>query len=243
MKDFLKKGLAFTLAETLVVMGIIGVVAALTIPNLNQATGEKERVARVKKMYATLEDALGRTTAIYGQLEDWSTENKHANILSDRMVDFLKTVNSTTSNAAIQNTFFKDGKVYKYNTTSTQYKAFGTNSAAFLTADGSSVGIIEDGTNFTVFVDIDGPNKGTGTLGSDVFQFYLKSVNHYTLTPAGRYSTVGTDTGFGYTLSVDDCITNSNCTAWVIDHGNADYEKVNNTTKNSLNDSSPTYKK
>ena len=46
MKDFLKKGLAFTLAETLVVMGIIGVVAALTIPNLNQATGEKEIVAR-----------------------------------------------------------------------------------------------------------------------------------------------------------------------------------------------------
>ena len=31
----LVKAIAFTLAETLVVMGIIGVVAALTIPNLN----------------------------------------------------------------------------------------------------------------------------------------------------------------------------------------------------------------
>jgi len=29
------KNLAFTLAETLIVMGIIGVVAALTLPNLN----------------------------------------------------------------------------------------------------------------------------------------------------------------------------------------------------------------
>lgn len=29
------KKIAFTLAETLIVMGIIGVVAALTIPNLN----------------------------------------------------------------------------------------------------------------------------------------------------------------------------------------------------------------
>ena len=32
----LNKYIAFTLAETLIVMGIIGVVAALTIPNLNQ---------------------------------------------------------------------------------------------------------------------------------------------------------------------------------------------------------------
>ena len=38
------KLLAFTLAETLIVMGIIGVVAALTIPNLNDAIGRSEAV-------------------------------------------------------------------------------------------------------------------------------------------------------------------------------------------------------
>ena len=42
----LVKAIAFTLAETLVVMGIIGVVAALTIPNLNQYTGAREKVAK-----------------------------------------------------------------------------------------------------------------------------------------------------------------------------------------------------
>ena len=35
---FYKKTLAFTLAETLIVMGVIGVVAALTLPNLNSST-------------------------------------------------------------------------------------------------------------------------------------------------------------------------------------------------------------
>ncbi|MBQ3311238.1 type II secretion system protein [bacterium] len=40
---------AFTLAETLIVMGIIGVVAALTIPNVNKNTGRAEAVAKVKK--------------------------------------------------------------------------------------------------------------------------------------------------------------------------------------------------
>ena len=50
----LKKALAFTLAETLIVMGIIGVVAALTIPNLNSSTADKEKVAKVKKYIQTL---------------------------------------------------------------------------------------------------------------------------------------------------------------------------------------------
>lgn len=45
----IKRFFAFTLAETLIVMGIIGVVAALTIPNLNSSTADKEKVAKLKK--------------------------------------------------------------------------------------------------------------------------------------------------------------------------------------------------
>lgn len=62
----LKKTFAFTLAETLIVMGIIGVVAALTIPNLNSATADKEKVAKVQKLYSNLNDAFGRAQAVYG---------------------------------------------------------------------------------------------------------------------------------------------------------------------------------
>ena len=47
----MKKTLAFTLAEVLVVMGIIGVVAAITIPTLNNTTNEKEIVAKVNKSF------------------------------------------------------------------------------------------------------------------------------------------------------------------------------------------------
>ena len=55
----IRKTIAFTLAETLIVMGIIGIVSALTLPNLNSSTGEKEKVAKVKKIYQNLSDALG----------------------------------------------------------------------------------------------------------------------------------------------------------------------------------------
>ena len=56
----MKRFFAFTLAETLVVMGIIGIVSALTLPNLNSSTGEKEKVAKVKNLYSNLNDAYGR---------------------------------------------------------------------------------------------------------------------------------------------------------------------------------------
>ena len=71
VKNIVNKAFAFTLAETLIVMGIIGVVAALTIPNLNSSTGDREKVAKVKKIYSNLNDAIGRAQAVYGPVEEW----------------------------------------------------------------------------------------------------------------------------------------------------------------------------
>ena len=88
------KCVAFTLAETLVVMGIIGVVAALTIPNLNQSTGDREKIAKVKKIYSNLEDAFGRATAVYGPYETWlnglSTDEEKATRIGQRITEFMK---------------------------------------------------------------------------------------------------------------------------------------------------------
>ena len=90
----MKKILAFTLAETLIVMGIIGVVSALTLPNLNSSTGEKEKVAKVKKMYQNLNDAYGRATAVYGPLAEWTIndadDKAKAKRIGERLTDFLK---------------------------------------------------------------------------------------------------------------------------------------------------------
>ena len=88
----MNKFLAFTLAETLVVMEIIGVVAALTIPNLNQSTGDREKVAKVKKIYANLNDAFGRATAVYGPVYEWiqSEDAQEMSIkYAERFIDFF----------------------------------------------------------------------------------------------------------------------------------------------------------
>ena len=52
------KKTAFTLAEVLLVLAIIGVIAALTIPAVMQQSSEKKFAALAKKTFSTLQNAV-----------------------------------------------------------------------------------------------------------------------------------------------------------------------------------------
>lgn len=52
----MKKG--FTLSEVMLVLSVIGVIAALTIPGIMQNTQNKQTVTRLKKEYSTLQQAF-----------------------------------------------------------------------------------------------------------------------------------------------------------------------------------------
>mgnify|MGYP002706498919 FL=1 len=67
-------------------MSIIGVVAALTIPNLNSSTADKEKVAKLQKIYSNLNDAFGRAEAVYGPFAEWPDD---ASVFFDRLGDFF----------------------------------------------------------------------------------------------------------------------------------------------------------
>ena len=62
---------AFTLAEVLITLGIIGVVAAMTLPTLIQKQNEREVVSKLKKVYSTLSQAYLFATEANGPIEDW----------------------------------------------------------------------------------------------------------------------------------------------------------------------------
>lgn len=66
---------AFTLAEILIVLSIIGIVAALTIPTLVNKVQNQEYVTELKKAYSQLTNGFGQLLADEGvtQLEDTST--------------------------------------------------------------------------------------------------------------------------------------------------------------------------
>ncbi len=63
------KNNAFTLAEVLITLAIIGVVAALTIPSVVKKYKDTQTIAQLKKIYATLSGATSMVTAQYGSIE------------------------------------------------------------------------------------------------------------------------------------------------------------------------------
>lgn len=52
------KSKAFTLAETLITLGVIGIVAALTLPAIIQKQHKKELETAFTKSYASLQNAI-----------------------------------------------------------------------------------------------------------------------------------------------------------------------------------------
>ena len=195
-------------------MGIIGVVAALTLPNLNSSTGDKEKVAKVKKIYSNLEDAYGRVEAVYGPVDEWANEfYGNSGVFVNRMTDFIKVTKYLDYRS------LPSGAFANHNT--------GNDNTMFILSDGTAICFFSNASsgsqNSIAYVDIDGLNKGQSKLGYDIFEFiiYDNQTSTNRITPAGLDSTDQKLT--------DDCFkTGKNCTAWIVQTGNMDYLKATN---------------
>lgn len=73
--DKLKKMTAFTLAEVLITLGIIGVIAALTIPALIQNYRNQVVESRLKKFYTVFNQAILRSVADNGETINWDWQS------------------------------------------------------------------------------------------------------------------------------------------------------------------------
>ena len=67
----MRKRIAFTLAEVLITLGIIGVIAALLLHNIGINITKKEIATKVKKNYAILNQTIDRAEADYGDTANW----------------------------------------------------------------------------------------------------------------------------------------------------------------------------
>ena len=67
-----KKKAAFTLAEVLITIGVIGVVAAMTIPSLQQAYTNHVTEVRLKKFYSTFNNAIRMAESEFGSSDYWT---------------------------------------------------------------------------------------------------------------------------------------------------------------------------
>lgn len=85
----MKRTSAFTLAEVLITLGIIGVVAAMTIPTLMQNTGKAELKTAYKKILSAVNQAATMSVALdyidFGDATAGVNDGSLYKILTDRM--------------------------------------------------------------------------------------------------------------------------------------------------------------
>ena len=123
--NYMIKKFGFTLAEVLITLGIIGVVAAMTIPTLMQRTNDEEFKSGYKKMLSVLNQAISMNYALDGvDFSEMSTEGAAADTNGKTFLGFLyNRFNVIGSGTPAGNPnegteiFFSDGSSIIYNTT------------------------------------------------------------------------------------------------------------------------------
>lgn len=71
----MRKNLGFTLAEVLITLGIIGVVAAMTMPSLIANHNKRVVETRLKKFYSSINQAIKMAELDYGERDVWYEDN------------------------------------------------------------------------------------------------------------------------------------------------------------------------
>lgn len=163
---------SFTLAEVLITLGIVGIVAAMTLPSLVANYRNMVLENQFKKSYSILSQALIRTTQELG-------ENLHQNYIQSEPIGFggivsetfYKYLHKTTKDTSIMNELGEDWVSYS-GVKESSLLGLGANPAYSVLSDGSFVTVMKNNGRLNVLVDINGRKKPNRT-GYDRFLFVV----------------------------------------------------------------------
>ncbi len=229
------KKFAFTLSEVLITLGIIGVVASMTIPSLIQDHREKETVAKLKKVYSILSQALVSAINDTGMTVDqWDLKDEDSKEGSQVLLNqYFKPYFKIADDCKKINTCIGSKKyLYLNGTPHIAYNFQGSYkhlvledgtliifhvSPGFKKCSTDYIGLYSNATNCAeIFVDTNGYYRGPNQFGKDFFVFEMKKDR---ILPTG---TQQEHPDFSQTCSFNRALA-SNCTAWVIQNENMDY--------------------
>ncbi len=174
---FLLSKAAFTLAEVLITLGIIGVVAALTIPNAIKQYQDRVTVAKLQKAYSVLNQAFRQSENDNGSSEFWQETDEIGT-----KAYFEKYWKSYFVEPQLCKTYKECGYAsaapYKYRDGSHAALAIAVSRVFFKTADDVFYFFTDDTTDSEgnvipwqkVYIDINGA-KAPNKFGEDVFVF------------------------------------------------------------------------
>ncbi|MCI1273063.1 MAG: type II secretion system protein [Clostridiaceae bacterium] len=199
MKNLNRK-LAFTLAEVLITLGIIGIVAALTLPMFLSNYQEKQFIPKIKKAYSMLAQGVTTSEVTNAAAEHWNYKLSAENFYNEYLKDYFIVNEKTTVGKAKT-----DGMIpyINMNGTTTDAVVANDNSIILHIADGCLVFISDEQNDKfkTMAIDING-NKKPNIVGKDLFLLAIQ--NPYGLTPYG-FANGGKNT-FGSKYEMDSLL-------------------------------------
>jgi prepilin-type N-terminal cleavage/methylation domain-containing protein len=172
---------AFTLAEVLITLGIIGVVAAITLPTLIQNYKKQVYVNQLKKSVSTIEQGLKKIIADEGvdslrQISEfehcnWSGENH------PYYMKFFKAVVAKPDSLYPDGYYYLNGEHLEW--WENKYDIFYFNDGSLVSFEINTA----NNKNYAgyVFIDINGDKKLPNKLGRDMFYFVV--LDNGNLTP------------------------------------------------------------
>ena len=175
-----KRKFAFTLAEVLITLGIIGVVAAITLPSVVNSTQNKQHVVAFKKMYSNFSNALIMFKSEQGCdgldiatcIEGMGYGDNNCDAFTE-VAKKMKYTDNTTNSA---NANWLPDKSYNYygEEISNGYGMINKTGIGcfYALADGMIFNVDVDPNAFKVFIDTNG-KKGPNRTGKDVHAFTI----------------------------------------------------------------------
>lgn len=222
----MKKG--FTLAEVLITLGIIGIVAAMTIPTMMQKNFEKRTVTQLRATQSVLSQALRMAEEEHGTMDGWVNTPKQdaatANAYAEKLKPFIKFaldcgVDDSKGKCIYNGTYryMNGGNTMNYATTNFYYKIKLLNGASIWWRGSANDNKLH--TTFATaafFVDTNGANK-PNQWGRDLFSFnYYPGVG---LVAEGAPGSV-----YDYkTHCLSKSTTGWGCTYYVLNYQNMNY--------------------
>lgn len=172
---------AFTLAEVLITLGIIGVVASLTIPVLVDKFEKQATIEGYKKAYSTLQNAVKMSEAENGTIDGWDfpttagDTTQGMQFFDTYLAPYLSISKSCgTSSGCWISSKKPNGDIY------TSSGLTSVSNIKYVLNDGMALSIYNYGyflapttlRGLNIYVDINGA-KNPNTFGKDVFSFVL----------------------------------------------------------------------
>lgn len=157
---------AFTLAEVLITLSILGVVAVVAIPNVSTKVKRVETQTKIKKFYSTIDNLMGRTEIENNiPFNQWDLTADKNQILDNYIVPYLNIAKDCRNDNCEAYNF------YRQNGTT----IWGEFSPFFILKDGTLIALIDiDNSvpnpygNIRIRYDINGV-KGPNIAGKDIF--------------------------------------------------------------------------